>query len=122
MLFRSTPKLYIGGKQARPNSGYSITVLNAHKKAAGEVGHGNRKDIRNAVEAAAALDAALHDGEDHELVATSDIALPGPWVRVGEIESGEGLRLTSRSGIAPSLEGRWSPSTSRGWTHGAPRP
>ena len=54
---------------------------------------------------AAALDAALHDGEDHELLATSDLALPGPWVRVGEIESGEGLRLTSRSGIAPSLEG-----------------
>lgn len=71
---------------------------------------------------AAALDAALHDGEDHELLATSDIALPGPWVRVGEIESGDGLRLTSRSGIAPSLEGRWSPSMSRGWTHGAPRP
>ena len=47
-------------------------------------------------------------GEDHELLATSDLALPGPWVRVGEIESGEGLRLTSRSGIAPSLEGRWS--------------
>ena len=47
-----TPKLYIGGKQTRPDSGYSITVLDAHKKVAGEVGHGNRKDIRNAVEAA----------------------------------------------------------------------
>ena len=27
-----TPKLYIGGKQTRPDSGYSITVLDAHKK------------------------------------------------------------------------------------------
>ena len=26
-----TPKLYIGGKQTRPDSGYSITVLDAHK-------------------------------------------------------------------------------------------
>ena len=41
-----TPKLYIGGKQVRPDSGYSRFV------AGGEVGEGNRKDIRNAVEAA----------------------------------------------------------------------
>jgi aldehyde dehydrogenase (NAD+) len=47
-----TAKLYIGGKQARPDSGYSLTVLNAKGDAVGEVGHGNRKDIRNAVEAA----------------------------------------------------------------------
>ena len=47
-----TPKLFIGGKQARPDSGYSITVraLDGHR--VGEVGEGNRKDIRNAVEAA----------------------------------------------------------------------
>ena len=47
-----TPKLYIGGKQARPDSGYSLAVLDASGRHAGEVGHGNRKDIRNAVEAA----------------------------------------------------------------------
>ena len=47
-----TPKLYIGGKQARPDSGYSLAVLDSKKRIAGEVGHGNRKDIRNAVEAA----------------------------------------------------------------------
>jgi aldehyde dehydrogenase (NAD+) len=47
-----TPKLYIGGKQARPDSGYSLPVLDAAGRAIGEVGHGNRKDIRNAVEAA----------------------------------------------------------------------
>ncbi|MDZ4672942.1 MAG: aldehyde dehydrogenase family protein [Gemmatimonadota bacterium] len=47
-----TPKLYIGGKQARPDSGYSLPVLDHAGRLAGEVGHGNRKDIRNAVEAA----------------------------------------------------------------------
>jgi aldehyde dehydrogenase (NAD+) len=47
-----TPKLYIGGKQARPDSGYSLPVLDAQGQRIGEVGQGNRKDIRNAVEAA----------------------------------------------------------------------
>jgi aldehyde dehydrogenase (NAD+) len=47
-----TPKLFIGGKQARPDSGYSMDVLSADGTLLGEVGEGNRKDIRNAVEAA----------------------------------------------------------------------
>ncbi len=47
-----TPKLFIGGKQARPDSGYSRLVLGADGRVLGEVGEGNRKDIRNAVEAA----------------------------------------------------------------------
>jgi aldehyde dehydrogenase (NAD+) len=47
-----TPKLYIGGKQVRPDSGYSLPVLDAAGRRMGEVGQGNRKDIRNAVEAA----------------------------------------------------------------------
>lgn len=47
-----TSKLYIGGKQARPDGGYSLNVLNAFGEYIGEVSEGNRKDIRNAVEAA----------------------------------------------------------------------
>ena len=47
-----TPKLYIGGKQARPDAGYSLPVLDSGGRHVGEVGQGNRKDIRNAVEAA----------------------------------------------------------------------
>ena len=47
-----TPKLYIGGKQVRPDSGYSLPVLDAKGAVVAEVGRGNRKDIRNAVEAA----------------------------------------------------------------------
>jgi aldehyde dehydrogenase (NAD+) len=47
-----TAKLYIGGKQARPDSGYSIPVTGAGDRVLGDVGLGNRKDVRNAVEAA----------------------------------------------------------------------
>jgi aldehyde dehydrogenase (NAD+) len=47
-----TVKLYIGGKQARPDSGYSMQVLAADGTLLGEAPLGNRKDIRNAVEAA----------------------------------------------------------------------
>ena len=47
-----TAKLYIGGKQTRPDSGYSLPVLSSDGALAGEIGHGNRKDIRNAVESA----------------------------------------------------------------------
>src|SRR5262249_26930150 len=49
-----TPKHYISGKQARPDSGYSRPVYDARGHLIGEVGDGNRKDIRNAVEAARA--------------------------------------------------------------------
>jgi aldehyde dehydrogenase (NAD+) len=47
-----TAKLFIGGKQARPDSGYSRLILSPKGKPLAEVGEGNRKDIRNAVEAA----------------------------------------------------------------------
>ncbi|PRY77263.1 aldehyde dehydrogenase (NAD+) [Yoonia maritima] len=46
-----TAKLYIGGKQARPDGGYSNPVYSAKGKLLGHSGIGNRKDIRNAVEA-----------------------------------------------------------------------
>ena len=48
-----TAKLYIGGAQARPDGGYSREVLAAGGELLGVVPEGNRKDIRNAVEAAA---------------------------------------------------------------------
>ena len=49
-----TPKLFIGGKQVRPDSGYSRPIYAPDGRSIGEVGEGNRKDIRNAVEAARA--------------------------------------------------------------------
>jgi aldehyde dehydrogenase (NAD+) len=47
-----TVKQYIGGKQARPDSGYSMEVRSPDGALLGEAPLGNRKDIRNAVEAA----------------------------------------------------------------------
>lgn len=49
-----TAKLYVGGKQARPDGNYSRSIVSPKGKALGEVGEGNRKDIRNAVAAAQA--------------------------------------------------------------------
>ena len=46
-----TAKLYIGGKQARPDSGYSQAIYSPRGALLGHVGLANRKDIRNAVEA-----------------------------------------------------------------------
>jgi len=47
-----TAKNYVGGKQARPDGGYVQAVYGPKGGFLGHVGAGNRKDIRNAVEAA----------------------------------------------------------------------
>ena len=48
-----TPKMYIGGKQKRPDGQYSYTITSGDGQASlGQVGDGSRKDIRDAVEAA----------------------------------------------------------------------
>ncbi|MEX3011126.1 aldehyde dehydrogenase family protein [Hoeflea sp. TYP-13] len=52
MAVDRTAKLYIGGKQVRPDGNYSLTVISPKGKVIGEMGEGNRKDIRNAVQAA----------------------------------------------------------------------
>ncbi|WP_417207575.1 aldehyde dehydrogenase family protein [Antarctobacter sp.] len=49
-----TAKLYIGGKQARPDGGYARNVYDAKGLLIGQAPIANRKDIRNAVEAARA--------------------------------------------------------------------
>src|SRR6266496_2378008 len=52
-----TYKLFIGGKQARPDQGYSRKIVGPDGRVLGEVAEGNRKDVRNAVEAAHAAEA-----------------------------------------------------------------
>ncbi len=47
-----TPKLYIGGKQVRSDGNYTRPVWGANETPVGQVSDGNRKDIRDAVEAA----------------------------------------------------------------------
>ncbi len=48
-----TAKFYVGGKQARPDGGYSRAIWSKSGKLLGHAGLANRKDVRNAVEAAA---------------------------------------------------------------------
>jgi len=64
-LVDRTPKLFIGGKQTRPDSGYSLRVVGMDGRVVGEVGEGNRKDLRNAVEAAHAASAAWSKATGH---------------------------------------------------------
>lgn len=55
LLFYSidhTYKVYIGGAQKRPDGNYSRPVLDPKGEVIGQVAEGNRKDIRDAVEAA----------------------------------------------------------------------
>ena len=47
-----TAKFYIGGKQARPDGGYSRAIWSKSGTLLGHAGLANRKDLRNAVEAA----------------------------------------------------------------------
>ncbi len=47
-----TPKLYVGGKQARPDGGYSQNIYSKSGALLGQAPIANRKDMRNAVEAA----------------------------------------------------------------------
>ncbi|TDV35806.1 aldehyde dehydrogenase (NAD+) [Paraburkholderia caballeronis] len=49
-----TAKLFVGGRQVRPDSGYYLPVHAPDGRVVGEVGAGNRKDVRNAVAAARA--------------------------------------------------------------------
>ncbi|WP_300060174.1 aldehyde dehydrogenase family protein [uncultured Roseobacter sp.] len=53
-LIDRTAKLYIGGKQTRPDGGYSAPVWDRSGALLGHVSLANRKDLRNAVEAAQA--------------------------------------------------------------------
>lgn len=46
-----TLKMYIGGAQKRPDAPYARPVMNPSGKIVGQVSEGNRKDIREAVEA-----------------------------------------------------------------------
>jgi len=47
-----TRKMFIGGTQMRGDSGHSIAIFDSQREEIATVGRGNRKDIRNSVEAA----------------------------------------------------------------------
>jgi aldehyde dehydrogenase (NAD+) len=60
-----TVKLYIGGKQVRPDATYTIPIHDAAGALLAEVPRGNRKDIRNAVEAAHQAESAWSTATAH---------------------------------------------------------
>jgi len=61
-----TRKLYVGGKQVRPDGGSSLIVLDPSGTACAEVPRGNRKDVRNAVEAAGRARTAWAASSGHD--------------------------------------------------------
>ncbi|MDR7608419.1 MAG: aldehyde dehydrogenase family protein [Armatimonadota bacterium] len=60
-----TPKLYVGGRQVRPDAPYVRYVFGPDGRLVGEVGEGDRKDVRNAVEAARTALAAWSAASAH---------------------------------------------------------
>ncbi len=60
-----TAKMYIGGKQKRPDGNYAMPVISPSGCLIGEAGEGNRKDIRDAVEAASKAADSWRDTNTH---------------------------------------------------------
>lgn len=72
-------------------------------------------DAREAARASGreAIDHALHDGEDHELIATlAGGSPPGGWRTIGRVVRGEGLAIVDSDGV----EAEWTPALG-GWQH-----
>ncbi|HEU5305492.1 MAG TPA: aldehyde dehydrogenase family protein [Gemmatimonadales bacterium] len=109
-----TPKLYIGGKHVRPDSGYSLTVLDAAGRRLGEVGQGNRKDIRNAVEAAHKA-AAWAGATAHNRAQVLYYLAENLAARTEEF----GRRITAFSGDAVSAEREVALAIERIYTYAA---
>ncbi|MCW1968730.1 MAG: aldehyde dehydrogenase family protein [Anaerolineae bacterium] len=90
-----TPKLYIGGKQARPDSGYSRIVYAPSSDLIGEVADGSRKDIRNAVEAAHAARGGWGNATAHNRAQVLYYLAENLSIRAGEFAA----RLMQMQGI-----------------------
>jgi aldehyde dehydrogenase (NAD+) len=99
-----TVKLYIGGKQARPDSGYSVEIRGRNGALLGESPLGNRKDIRNAAEAARKAEAwgktTAHNRSQVLYYIAENLAQRGSEIAerlaaaVGEKQAGEEVRLS----------------------------
>jgi aldehyde dehydrogenase (NAD+) len=99
-LVDRTAKLFIGGKQTRPDSGYSTRVMGVDGRVLGEVGEGNRKDIRNAVEAAHAAHAGWSKATGHTRAQILYYIAENLAARSAEI----GARITAMTGMDGEAE------------------
>jgi aldehyde dehydrogenase (NAD+) len=110
-----TAKLFVGGKQARPDGNYSRVILSPKGKKIGEAGEGNRKDIRNAVAAARAAEgwskASTHNRAQILYYLAENLS-----ARETEFAS----RIAAMTGVTPSLAKKEvSQSIERLFTYGA---
>ncbi|MEX2541460.1 MAG: aldehyde dehydrogenase family protein [Trueperaceae bacterium] len=93
-----TAKLYVGGKQARPDGGYSYPVVSPTGSIVGEAGKGNRKDVRNAVEAASKA-SAWSQATGHNRAQVIFYLAENLAARSGEFEA----RITAMTGVSAAV-------------------
>ena len=110
-----TAKLYIAGKQARPDGEYSLPVLGADGRVLGEVGRGNRKDVRNAVEAARSAQAGWAARAAHQRAQILYYLAENLETRAGELTD----RLAALSGDRADAEIEMAASLERLFTYAA---
>ncbi len=92
-----TAKLFIGGKQTRPDGGYSRAILSPKGTSLGEAGEGNRKDIRNAVAAARGAE-AWSKATAHNRAQVLYYLAENLSARTGEFAA----RIAAMTGVAPA--------------------
>ncbi|ADU35302.1 aldehyde dehydrogenase family protein [Variovorax paradoxus] len=110
-----TAKLFVGGKQVRPDGELSHPVLAANGQRVGEVGTGNRKDIRNAV-AAARSAASWSSATPHRRAQALYYLAENLAARADEFAG----RIASLTGVgAPAAESEVDASVSRLFAYGA---
>ncbi|WP_295980878.1 aldehyde dehydrogenase family protein [uncultured Variovorax sp.] len=110
-----TAKLFIGGKQVRPDGELSSSVFAANGQRAGEVGTGNRKDIRNAVGAARSA-ASWSSATPHRRAQALYYLAENLSARAGEFAA----RIASLTGItAKAAQTEVDASVSRLFAYGA---
>ncbi len=97
-----TAKLYVGGKQARPDGGYSRPVVGPRGERLGEVGEGNRKDVRNAVAAARKAQPSWGRASAHLRAQVLFYVAENLAARREEFAR----RLSAMTGAAPAAAGR----------------
>ena len=93
-----TAKMFINGKQARPDGGLSLNIYSPEKNLIGEVGAGNRKDIRNAVEAARGAASGWASATAHNRAQVIYFVAENLAARAAEFAS----RITQQTGASAS--------------------